>query len=1001
MRWHIIAALLACALPLSSAINGARKLSSAEQADSHETSGAGSKETSVNTSPGGRGENLLLKKARESARKATVLRERQTASGLLAATRLFRESSRLFAASRSYDEAADSHLQIGEIYLILSEFDKAQKSFDEAFKVAQDLELRCRALSDIARTYATAGSYSLADNYSRQALSLCENLSQRAQAEALEARGEVLHSGGDYSGSADCLRRARGLYVAAKDDNGQAQALLMLAYALFQGGERLAALQAAGEALRLWSSAENHFGIAQVHAALGTFAILTGEFETAQCNYRIAKPLFHEIGDRDEEASVLNGLGYANRATGDWQKSLEYYQSGKAAFAAVGDLQGEHEAISGMGEALTAMKNYKRLLPMYSVDLRLGRKAHAPWMIASAFSNIASAHEAESKFTKAEVFYRRSLEAYRAADHIYGESDTLIRIGHLQAIQGKYAEAIASFEWANALKNKTGQIEETAKIQYELAWIYRRLNRLEDSRLAIEKTIGIVENQRISISHFDTRALYFASVRRYYALYVQVLMLLHQLEPELGFAKKAFEASERSKVRSLLDLLTTSDQDAPCDELLRRQLEADDSTDVRPVGAKQAMSSVPPTLTLEEVQTEIGSEDTVLLEYALGDEKSYVWVVDQHEITSHELPKSVRIRESIDALRKALVPPQLRNGESAVDYQARVRKTDQAYRLHAQKLSRLLLGGIPLTGPKRILLVPDESLQYIPFSALPFPGAGAPKELLVNHYEVDVLPSASVLGTLRKGISNRLPPTATAAIIADPVFEPDDERVSTRGARDRRSYEDRPATLNRAIRDVGAAQYIARLPASRDEANAIASVLRSGNPQDVLVALDFDASRANVLTDGLTRFRLIHFATHGLVDAQHPEMSGLILSLVDRRGRRQDGYLRLGDIYKLKLSADLVVLSSCDSALGKDLDSEGIIGLPRGFLFAGARSVIASLWKVNDAATATLMSRLYARIRRGESPGSALRGAQLEMAQDEQWSKPYYWAGFVLQGDYR
>ena len=207
--------------------------------------------------------------------------------------------------------------------------------------------------------------------------------------------------------------------------------------------------------------------------------------------------------------------------------------------------------------------------------------------------------------------------------------------------------------------------------------------------------------------------------------------------------------------------------------------------------------------------------------------------------------------------------------------------------------------------------------------------------------------------------------------------------------------------MNRAIRDVGAAQYIARLPASRDEANAIASVLRSGNPQDVLVALDFDASRANVLTDGLTRFRLIHFATHGLVDAQHPEMSGLILSLVDRRGRRQDGYLRLGDIYKLKLSADLVVLSSCDSALGKDLDSEGIIGLPRGFLFAGARSVIASLWKVNDAATATLMSRLYARIRRGESPGSALRGAQLEMAQDEQWSKPYYWAGFVLQGDYR
>jgi CHAT domain-containing protein len=477
--------------------------------------------------------------------------------------------------------------------------------------------------------------------------------------------------------------------------------------------------------------------------------------------------------------------------------------------------------------------------------------------------------------------------------------------------------------------------------------------------------------------------------------------LLHQRDPELGFAKRAIDASERSKVRSLLDLLTTSDQDAPCDELLQRQLTPVDSTEVRTVDAKQGSPLSAPTLTLEDVQAEIGSEDTALLEYALGDEKSYVWVVGPHQFTSHELPKSAQIRQSVDAFRKALVPPQLRNGESAVDYQSRVRKANQTYRLQARQLSRLLLKPILLSGVKRLLIVPDESLQYIPFAALPFPGSGAGKELLVNHFEVDVLPSASVLGTLRKGIPKRPPPTATAAIFADPVFESDDERVSTRQSGTKRSYEDRPASLTRAIRDVGGSQYIARLPASRDEAEAIATVLRSPDPQAVHVALDFDASRANVLTDGLTRFRLVHFATHGVVDARHPEMSGLILSLVDRRGKRQDGYLRLGDIYKLKLSADLVVLSSCDSALGRDLESEGIIGLPRGFLYAGAKSVIASLWKVNDDATATLMSRLYVRIKKGESPSSALRGAQLEMVQDEHWANPYYWAAFVLQGDYR
>ena len=1001
MRWHITAALLACLLFRSSAMHGARQFSVAGKVDRLETSGEDRKVSTVATSRVDRDDNFLLKKAEIAAQKAAALRDKQTSRNLVAATRLFRESSRLFAAGRSYDRAAESQLQIGEIYMILSEFDNARKSFSDASKIAQDQELRCRALSSIARIYGNIGPYSLADSYSRQALTLCEHLSERAQAEALEARGEVLRSGSDYSGSADFLRRATSLFVAGKDDNRQAQALFWLAYALFQGGERVQAFQAAGEALRLWSLAENRYGVAQVRAALGIFASLTGQFETAQCNYRIAEPLFREIGDRDDEASVLNGLGLVSRQTGDWEKSLGYYRTAKAAFASAQDLSGEHVSIEGMGKTLTAMKNYKLLLPLYLSELRLARKASNPIFMASAFASIASAYEAKRRFAQAEVFYRRSLEAYHAADHIYGESDTLIRLGHLQASQGRYPEAIASFERANALMEKTGQIEELAKIQFELAWIYRQLNRLEDSRLAIEKTIELVENQRISISHFDTRALYFASVHRYYALYVQILMLLHQQEPDLGFAQKAFEASERSKVRSLLDLLTTSDQDAPCDELLQRQLEAVDAAKVVAVEAKQGAPSVAPTLTLKDVQAEIGSEDTVLLEYALGDEKSYVWVVNQHDITVHELPKSARIRQSVDAFRKALIPPRLRNGESAADYQARVRKLDQTYRFQAQQLSRLLLAPVPLSGPKRILIVPDESLQYIPFAALPFPATGGGKDLLVNHFEVDVLPSASVLGTLRKAIGKRAPPTSTAAIFADPVFEPDDERVSTRRSGSKRSYEERPASLTRAIRDIGGSQYIARLPASRDEANAIADVLRSGDPQAVHVALDFDASRARVLTNGLAPFRLVHFATHGVVDSRHPEMSGLILSLVDRRGRRQDGYLRLGDIYKLKLSADLVVLSSCDSALGKDLESEGIIGLPRGFLYAGAKSVIASLWKVNDDATATLMSRLYARLKKGETPSSALRGAQLEMEKDEQWSNPYYWAAFVLQGEYR
>ena len=834
-------------------------------------------------------------------------------------------------------------------------------------------------------------------------MNLCERLSEKAQAEALEARGEVLDFAGERSKSEDYFRRARDLFAVAKDDDGQARALLMLAYSsLFSGDKRAQGLELAGQALQLWSSTGNRYGVARMRSVLGISAITRGEFETAQCNYAAARPAFHELGNKDDEAIVLNGLGYVSRETGDWQKSLEYYQSARAIFAGVQDLPGEIEAITGMGKALTAMKNYKPLLPLYLAELRLARQAGDPVLVASSLADMAGAFEAEKRYAKAETFYRRSLEAYRAADHLNGEGRILTLLGRLQAKQGKYSQAIASLQQANGLKEKTGQVEEVAKIQYELAYIYRRLDRLEDARSAIEKTIEIIEKQRVTISHFDSRASYFAAVHRYYALYVQILMLLHRKEPGLGFAERAFDASEKSKVRSLLDLLTTSSQDAPCDELLQRQLKAGSSTEVRAAAAEQtALPPAAPTLTLKQVQAEIEGDGAVLLEYALGDEKSYLWVIDQRQITSHELPQADRIRKLVETFRKTLVPPQLRDGESAADYQARVRKVDHAYEVYARQLSRLLLGPIDLTQAKRVLIVPDGSLQYIPFAALPFSGVGASKGLLVSHFEVDILPSASVLGTLRKTRANRTPPTATATIFADPVFEQDDLRISASRIPPEKSTQKRPIALNQAIRDTGGSHYIARLPGSRDEASAIAAILRSRNPQNVHVALDFDASRDYVLTDGLTRFRLVHFATHGILDARQPEMSGLILSLIDRRGRKQDGYLRLGDIYKLKLSADLVVLSSCDSALGKDLESEGIIGLPRGFLYAGAKSVIASLWKVNDEATARLMSSLYARIHQGESPSSALRGAPLEMLHDQQWSKPYYWAAFVLQGEYR
>ena len=149
-------------------------------------------------------------------------------------------------------------------------------------------------------------------------------------------------------------------------------------------------------------------------------------------------------------------------------------------------------------------------------------------------------------------------------------------------------------------------------------------------------------------------------------------------------------------------------------------------------------------------------------------------------------------------------------------------------------------------------------------------------------------------------------------------------------------------------------------------------------------------------------FRSIHIATHGLLNTVRPELSGVVLSLVDESGHPQDGFLRLQDIYNLRLSADLVVLSACQTALGRPIAGEGLVGLARGFMHAGAPRVVATLWKVDDSATAELMKRFYRSMIEEKAPAAqALRAAQRALARDRRFASPFYWAGFTLQGDWK
>ncbi|HEV3317883.1 MAG TPA: CHAT domain-containing protein, partial [Candidatus Angelobacter sp.] len=423
---------------------------------------------------------------------------------------------------------------------------------------------------------------------------------------------------------------------------------------------------------------------------------------------------------------------------------------------------------------------------------------------------------------------------------------------------------------------------------------------------------------------------------------------------------------------------------------------------IRTSSPSYAALTQPRPLTTHEVQQQLLDQETVLLEYALGDERSYVWVVTSESLEGHALPGRNRIEGVAVRLYKLL---------AGLDHSNRSQAGSQAdLSSAAAALSRMVLA--PVAGQikgKRLLIVSDGALQYIPFAVLPVPDAAnlrrtQPVPLVVEH-EIISSPSASVSALVRQDTATRKKAPKAVAVLADPVFDTQDPRVTAARASLRRastqiSSGSRSGTLSfsQSAEEMGW-NHLARLPFSQREATAILEVTPPGQG---MKALGFQASRATATSPDLAQYRMVHFATHGLLNNKHPEFSGLVLSLVDEHANPQNGFILLQDIYNLNLPAELVVLSACETALGKEVRGEGLIGLTRGFMYAGAARVLASLWNVDDVATAELMARFYKAMEQdGKTPSAALRQAQIQMWRQKRWHAPYYWAEFQMQGEWK
>ena len=957
----------------------------------------------------------------ELDRKGTGESRRQAIKSYEEALQKWRAAGEGIMEAHTLSLDAFAHRQLGQLQ-------KALELYNQALQVVQSLKDRREEgalLGGIALIYSDMGNPRKAREYWEQGLNLWQEI------------GDVF-------------------LIAATHSN------LGLAYALM--GEPQKALEHYHGALLIWNEMQNHDREAfTVHNVGGVYQVL-GNAQKALDQYSKSLALFRSLGNRAGEAEDLNSIGSIYSFTGEFERSIEFYQQALALWRTSGNRAREALALNNIGQAYFASGERQKALDHYNQALKIWHDVGDRRFEAVTLERIGTLYVQSSETQTALPFYEQALGLQRAAANRWGEAGVLANIGFAYVSSRNPQKALDYFAPALKLFVEVGDRRGEAKTRFGVARAERDLGNLVEARQQIETALLLTEAVRADVNSPQLRATYLATVEDYFQFYIDLLMRLDKERPTEGFAALALQTSERARARSLLDMLSESHveirkgADPPLLEKereLSQQLNAKAQRRVQMYGQKgreeqlatlnkeisdleieneqlqaairkaspaYAALTQPQPLGLKDIQTQL-DQGTMLLEYSLGEERSYVWAVTQNSLKAYELPAREQIEKAARLVYDLLTArSQSKGGEDAETKQARIAQTDSRLLNAGKELSQMLLGPIgPELGSQRLVIVADGALQYVPFAALSVvsgqssePGTAKNKQrttdnrqlsterpLILDH-ELISLPSASALAIQRQGLRNRKPAPNAIAVIADPVFSVTDERLGVRAKSGAAKEIQADGSANtRLIEHLAddSGLIIRRLKFTRQEADQIlAEAPRARNFR----AIDFKANRATATGGELSKYRYVHFATHGYIDSDRPDLSAIVLSLVDEAGKPEDGFLRAHDIYNLNLPAEVVVLSACETGLGKQIKGEGLVGLTQGFMYAGARRVVVSLWNVNDKATAELMARFYRGIlREKKTPAAALRNAQMEMSRQKQWQSPYYWAAFVLQGEWK
>ena len=927
-----------------------------------------------------------------------------------------------------------------------------QQAIAESRKASTENLATAAMINERGRVVELRGDLIEAEDYYRQALAIREKLAPQSLGVAGSTNnlGIIAAKRGDLGKADEYLRQA--LAIRKKLSPGSrdvAASLSNIGLAAWHRGDLAEAEEYHNQALAIEEKlAPESLGLAYSFNNLGLVAYERGDLAKAEKYYHQALSIEEKLVPNSLDlVTLLNNLGLVASQRGDLANAEEYYLQ---ALSIKEKLAPESLTIAHTFVDLADVAN-DRGNPQKAEDYRqrafVIRKRLAPESLdtSESFDSLGKIAFEHHDLAKAEEYFQQSLAIkQKVAPNSLFFAFTLEQLGDIAQSQGDLDKAEEYYRQALAIREKLApESQDHAESLVTLAGIMHRRRQPEAAAQLFEQALNALESQTTHLGGSEEeRADFRAKYAGFYKNYLD--LLVEQKKTGL-----AFQVLERWRARTLLEMLTAAHVDirtggdpallerehslqesitaksnrhirlldnqhseqqlAELDKEIKELLVQHDDVEgqIRENSPVYAALTQPQPLSAKEVQQQLLDANTLLLEYSLGEEHSYVFAVTPDSLIAYELPKQTEIDAVARPVYDILVArTRSEKGESGVQRMQRAARAEAQYPQTAAALSRMILGPVAsLLQGKRLLVVSDGILQYIPFTALPSPGTESAFVPLVANHQIVNLPSASVLQVLVHESAGRPKPAKAVAVLADPVFSASDGRVKA-GSKTLEVGAAAPDSLSggvllRSATEVGVVDgemHLPRLLFSRQEAE---SILKEAPANESMKAVDFQANRVTATSPELAQYQIIHFATHGLLNSEHPELSGLVFSLVDQHGKPQDGFLQLTDIYNLNLPADMVVLSACETGLGKEIKGEGLVGITRGFMYAGASRVLASLWKVDDAGTAELMGRFYKGIFKDNlQPAAALQKAQVEMWKQKRWSSPYYWAGFVLQGQW-